>query len=280
MITELEKSQFHLCKGLLNEQGQLEAKAVVEGANPGRVFVDDMDTPTSGLIWLGNHDGFIFFGDEKNERFNHEVNHFIDTVITPEARKAGLFWFEAIGNHEKWDEMLEKLFAHRKLGSWNQRVYTLQQSDYKSSGALPVEQGYRVVKISETLYHNRDHSIKNIAFLHRKILEFWSSPECFFREGIGYCIICNDEIVSVCFSGFVVGNVHCIDIETLQAHQGKKLAQKAAAAYAEDCLEHNLVPYWDCMESNKPSIAVAENLGFRIQLNYKGYEFPFEMLGE
>ena len=275
MISELKKSEFYMCKGLLNEQGQLEAKAVIEGVNPGRVFVDAIDVPTSGLIWLGNNDGFIFIGDEKNEGFHNEINHFIDTVITPEARKVGLAWFEGVGNHKKWDKMIEKMFEQRNLGSWNQRVYTLQKSDYKSNYALPIEQGYSVVKMSETLYNNSNNSIKNIEFLHSKILEFWSSPKCFFNEGIGYCIVYNNEIVSVCFSGFVVENVHCIDIETLQEHQGKKLAQKVALTYVEDCLDNNIVPYWDCMESNKPSIAVAENIGFRNIFTYKGYEFPF-----
>jgi GNAT superfamily N-acetyltransferase len=276
MISELKQSEFHRCKGLIYEQGQLEAKAVIERVNPGRIFVDDIDIPATGFIWLGNNDGFIFIGDERNERFNVQINHFIDTVIKPEARKVGLAWFEGIGNHRNWDKIIEKVFEHRNLGSWNQRVYTLQKNDYKGIYAPPIEQGYSVVKISQTLYNNSDNSIKNIEFLHSKISEFWSSSKRFFKEGIGYCVVYKNEIVSMCFSGFVVENVHCIDIETLEEHQGKKLAQRVALTFVEDCLENNIVPYWDCMESNKPSIAVAENIGFRNKFDYKGYEFPFE----
>ncbi len=33
----------------------------------------------SGLIWLGNNDGFVFFGSEQNEEFNNELNDFIDS---------------------------------------------------------------------------------------------------------------------------------------------------------------------------------------------------------
>lgn len=276
MIAELKKSEFYKCKDLLNAQGQVEGKAVVEGLNPGRIFVDDIDSPTSGLIWLGNNDGFYFIGNERNERFNTKLNYFIDTVIIPEARKVGLTWFEGIGNHHKWDETIKKVFENRNLGSWNQRVYTLQKNDYKDNLELTVEDGYNIVKISEILLKNRNQSIKNIEFLHSKIVECWSSPKRFFNEGIGYCVVYKNEIVSVCFSNFVVDNIHCIDIETLEEHQGKKLAQKVAITFVEDCLENNLVPYWDCMESNKPSIAVAENIGFRNVFNYIGYEFKFE----
>lgn len=273
MITELNHSDFYRCKTLLNDHGQLEAKAVVEKVNPGRIFVDDIEKPTSGIIWLGNNDGFIFIGNEGNKEFNSNLNQFIDTVIIPEARKVSLDWFEAIGNHNKWDETIKRVFENRNIGSWNQRVYLLQKQDYRGNYILPIEHGYSAVKINEMLYNNYDHTIINIEFLHSKILEFWSSPDKFFSEGIGYCIVYQNEIVSICFSGFVVDKFHCIDIETLEKHRGKKLAQRVAVTFVEECMDKHLVSYWDCMESNKPSMAVAENIGFKNVFNYKGYEF-------
>lgn len=101
LILELAKDEFSKCKKLINENGQLEAIAIVENINPGRIFVDDVNHPTSGLIWLGNNDGFIFFGSEQNDGFNNKLNHFIDTVIKPEAKKVDLKWFEGVGNHKK-----------------------------------------------------------------------------------------------------------------------------------------------------------------------------------
>ncbi|WP_102272362.1 GNAT family N-acetyltransferase [Cytobacillus massiliigabonensis] len=276
MITELDKTEFSKCRKLLNEHGQAEAIAIVENINPGRIFVDDINNPASGLIWLGNNDGFIFFGSEQNEEFNNELNDFINNVIIPEAKKVQLKWFEGVGNHEKWNNKIEKVFEHRKLGRWNQRVYTLRKDDYKGNDEPVIEREYKVIKICHTLFENSNNSIKNIEFLQSKIAAYWSSPESFFNNGIGYCIVYRNEIVSVCFSGFVAGNVHCIDIETLEPHQGKKLAQRAAHRFVKECLENNMVPYWDCMEVNKPSVAVAENIGFRNIFNYVGYEFSLE----
>ncbi|WP_152657982.1 GNAT family N-acetyltransferase [Oceanobacillus sp. CFH 90083] len=274
MITELKSSKFCKCKELLHEQSQLEAKAVVEGVNPGRIFVDDVESPASGLIWLGNNDGFFFIGNESNGAFNNELNHFIDTVIVPEARKIGLTWFEGIGDHIKWEETIKRLFEDRHLGSWDQRVYTLQKGDYKGNSFEPaMEEGYNIVKISERLFENSDQSVENIEFLHSRILESWSSLNSFLEKGIGYCVMFKNRIVSICFSNFAVDNIHATAIETLEEHQGKKLAQKAALTYVEECLENNLIPYWDCMDSNKPSIAVAENIGFKNIFNYTGYEF-------
>ncbi|WKT79329.1 GNAT family N-acetyltransferase [Lysinibacillus fusiformis] len=96
MIVELDNADFSKCRELLNEQGQLEAKAVVERINPGRIFVDNRDNPSSGLIWLGNNDGFVFFGSEQNEEFINKLNDLIDNIIIPEAKKVQLKWFEGV----------------------------------------------------------------------------------------------------------------------------------------------------------------------------------------
>ncbi len=203
------------------------------------------------------------------------MKHLINNVIKPEAKKVGLNCFEGIGNHSKWNKTIERIFQHRNLKSWNQRVYTLRKEDYENHHESKIEQGYTVLKMDKALYEN-NNTFKNIDFLQSKILEFWSSPDHFFNEGIGYCIVYDDLIVSVCFSGFVFENIHCIDIETIEEHQGKKLAQKITHSFVKDCLENNITPYWDCMELNKPSVAVVENVGFINVCNYVGYYFLFD----
>lgn len=276
MISELSKNDFYKCSGLINEHGQLEVKAVIAGVNPGRIFVDNVSSPNSGLIWLGNNDGFFFIGDAKNIEFNNTINDFIDEVIVPEAKKVGLNCFEAIGNHSNWNKTIDRIFQHRNLKSWNQRVYTLRKEGYENHHEPEIEQEYTVLKMSKALYENSNNTFKNIDFLQSKILEFWSSSDRFFNEGIGYCIVYDDLIVSVCFSGFVFENIHCIDIETIEGYQGRKLAQKIAHSFVKDCLENDIIPYWDCMELNKPSVAVVENVGFTNVFNYVGYYFLFE----
>ncbi|EJR16584.1 GNAT family N-acetyltransferase [Bacillus paranthracis] len=276
MICELSKNDFYKCNSLVNEHGQLEVKAVIAGVNPGRIFVDNVSSPNSGLIWLGNNDGFFFIGDAENAEFNNVINDFIDKMIIPEAKKVGLDCFEAIGNHSNWNKTIDGIFQHRNLKSWNQRVYTLKQTDYENHHEPEIEQEYTVLKMSKALYENSNNTFKNIDFLQSKILEFWSSSDRFFNEGIGYCIVYDDLIVSVCFSGFVFENIHCIDIETIEGYQGRKLAQKIAHSFVKDCLENDIIPYWDCMELNKSSVAVVENVGFTNVFNYVRYYFLFE----
>ncbi|MEI2666253.1 GNAT family N-acetyltransferase [Rossellomorea sp. LJF3] len=276
MIPELEPSEFYKCKKLLVHDGLLESKAAVEGMHSDRIFVDDPMSPDSGFIWLGSNNGFIFIGNEENTGFNSQLNHHFNTVIKPEANRVGLTGFEAIGDHPKWNKTIKNVFGENLKG-YHQKVYELQKDHYIQKNEPLLEQGYKTVKITKSMVENNgSETYRNIEFLQSKVLQFWPSLERFFRHGVGYMVVYENEIVSVCFSGVVAGNVHGIDIETLPHHQGKKLAQKVAHAFLQDCLENEIIPYWDCMEINEASVSIAEKIGFRNKLNYSWYSVPFE----
>ncbi|PFG05356.1 GNAT family N-acetyltransferase [Bacillus sp. es.034] len=275
MISELEQSEFYRCKALLVHGGLLESKAAIEGMHSDRIFVDDPLSPASAFIWLGSNNGFIFIGNEENAGFNSQLTHHFNTVIKPDANRMGLTRFEAIGDHPKWNKTIKSVFGENLKG-YNQKVYELQK-DYYIQHEPRLEQGYETVKITKSvLENNASETYRNIEFLQSKVLQFWPSFDKFLHHGLGNMVVYENEIVSICFSGVVAENVHGIDIETLPHHQGKKLAQKGAHAFVQDCLENEIIPYWDCMEINEPSVAVAEKIGFRNKLNYSWYSVPFE----
>lgn len=275
MISELEPSEFYRCKALLVHGGLLESKAAIEGMHSDRIFVDDLLSPTSGFIWLGSNNGFIFIGNEENADFNSQLNHHFNTVIKPDANRMGQTSFEAIGDHPKWNKTIKSVFGENLKG-YNQKVYELQKNHYLQHEPR-LEKGYETVKITKSVLENKGfETYRNIEFLQLKVLEFWPSFDKFLQYGLGNMVVYQNEIVSVCFSGVVAGNVHGIDIETLPHHQGKKLAQKVTHAFVQDCFENEITPYWDCMEINDASVSVAETLGFRNKFNYRWYSVRFE----
>lgn len=54
----------------------------------------------------------------------------------------GLHYFEGIGNHQKWNQTIEKVFKYRELGSWKQRVYKL----HKANNEPDIKEGFTVFK--------------------------------------------------------------------------------------------------------------------------------------
>ncbi|WP_273834254.1 GNAT family N-acetyltransferase [Guptibacillus sedimenti] len=274
MIHELDQAEFYKCKTLLNDIGHLEAKAVIEGNNPGRVFVDHLEIPKAGLIWLGNHDGFFFIGDEQSDVFLQEINNFMDTTIIPEARQLNVTTFIAIGNHSRWNKTIETLFTHRDMNKFKQHVYRLEHPKEHHHPSIKSE--YQVIKISEALLNDQNHSITNNRFLQSKIAEFWASLNDFLAKGIGYGVVYQNQLVSLCFSGFVAGNVHELDMETIEEHQGKKLGQVAASSVVKECVDKGMVPYWDCEEANQASNAIARKIGLEKIFSYNVYLFPMD----
>ncbi|KAB8134690.1 GNAT family N-acetyltransferase [Gracilibacillus oryzae] len=269
MIVELKREDFKLCKNLLNRQSHLEPISVINGTNPGRVFVDHEQKPTSGIVWLGNNDGFIFIGNAQNDKFNQALNPFIDQFIVEEAGKVNLHYMEAIGNKRAWNATLKQVFHMREHSNWNQRVYTLKNYEYLEKNEPNIDPDYKITQINKDIFKSH---IVNLDYLKEKILESWQSLDDFCDNGIGFCMIADKEIASMCFSNFVAGNVHCIAIETLKKYEGNKLAQKVAHAFVKECFRQKKLPYWDCMEENEASIAVAERVGFKPYFQYIGFD--------
>ena len=54
-----------------------------------------------------------------------------------------------------------------------------------------------------------------------------------------------------------------IDIEVLKEHRKRGVAKALASAFVKQCMKCGLVPHWDCVESNKGSICLAESVGFK-----------------
>lgn len=52
MILELNKQDFYKIRHIAEQCQNIEVKAIVNGNNPGGVYVDDPITPTAALIWI------------------------------------------------------------------------------------------------------------------------------------------------------------------------------------------------------------------------------------
>lgn len=111
----------------------------------GRIFVDNVDSPRSGLIWQGNSDGFIFI----------------------EATAQGIEWLECIGNHQSWYTAFHEIFNDKQLASWDQNVYMLSPSSFHSKASHHNYSEFIVSQLTkEFLKHAK---IKNIEFVESKI---------------------------------------------------------------------------------------------------------------
>ena len=248
-----------------------EALAVIEGNNPGWVFADDLNTPRTALVWAQGIEGFYLVGDTDNTAFLESLDDNIDHVLKPRLHTLGTTWFEISGG-KNWDSVIENVFGNRNLERSQQWVYTLKPTKCRTAVQPETVGDCKLQRIDQRLL--ADLSASNEEFLRAKLALFWGSERAFLKTGLGYVLVCGEEIASLCCSGFVSGNTHAIDVETEASHRRKGYAEAVAKAFVAACIERHLQPYWDCMAENVASAQLAQKLGFARSHTYTLYSFP------
>jgi len=156
----------------------------------------------------------------------------------------------------------------KKKKAW---VYTLEPARRQAAIWPGPVDGCTLLRIDQSLM--ADYHARNAAFLLARLERFWGGLEAFLNVGIGYVLVCGEEIASLCCTGFVAGDTHVVEIETEAAQRRKGYAQASASAFIAECVERRCRPYWDCMAENTASARLAEKLGLARSCSYNLYSF-------
>jgi 3-dehydroquinate dehydratase len=270
MIHELQQSSS---KNFAMDSLFPEALAIVYGNNPGWIFVDDIEIPSAALVWAQGIEGFYLIGDANCEVFHEELEIYTDIVIKPRLNKLGKTELEISGD-ETWDLVMENIYKSQNLKSSQQWVFTLKPTTKKEFMQQKLDGDYEIKRINGDLI--ADLSVGSKEFLYSKIHSFWRNLEAFISRGKGFVLTNGEEIVSLCFSGFVSENIHVMDIETKESHRRKGYAEIVSQAYIADCIDEGFRLHWDCMAENYASIRLAKKLGFKKSHVYTLYSFSLQ----
>ncbi len=271
MIYELNPSQFESIAHLLNgDRINLEVKAVVEGYNPGWVFVDNVMTPSTAMVWSRGIKGFYFLGDTNSLEFNNSLNTYIKYIITPRAKKLDLDSFEFSGTSLEWDKKLAQIFKDRDLQVSKQFVYKRPQKSKHAGVAVELDDSFSIRKVDGNLLKESEY---NLDLVKSNVLEWWGNVGDFSKHGIGFCIMHEKQAVCSCTASSYDGHEIQSHIVTKEAYRKKGLATIAVEEFVKESHTRHLDLYWDCMEKNKGSRVLAEKLGYKKSYEYNLYEF-------
>lgn len=275
MIYEISKDKYKSIHNILDDSmDNIEVKAVIDGINPGWIFVDSIESPRTAMVWSKGIQGFYFVGDENNTEFNNNINEFIEIEIKSRLFEEKLNWFEFSGETEKWNDNFEKIFRNRPLKKSKQFQYKLEHNSWILHNKRKLKDEYILRQIDRKLLD--DPNIINIEFISSEIMRWWNSYEDYFKNTFGYCIIFKNKIVNYCICNFKYKNVHTIGIETLDGFRRQGLSQITTEAFIDNCTNNQLNPRWECMESNLASRSLAEKLGFHRNHIYTLYYFSLD----
>lgn len=245
-----------------------EVMSVIEGNNPGDIFVDNINTPTTGLVWNQGMEGFYFIGDSKNKEFLEKINGFINNKIKIFLKKKHIDYFEFSGTTVDWEKTIEDIFSNRDLKSWGQLIYIFNGEDIKKSIN---KFRYDIHSLKDSSTNHQGYS--NWRYYKTVLTSFWGSIDNLIDKGNCYYATDNNKIIGVCYSGFSTSETNTIGIETDRKYQQQSVGYNLAMKCIKEMLGEGKLPWWDCMEENIPSKKLAEKLGFIKREEYICYKF-------
>ncbi len=181
MIYELNNPDYEKVRPLFHPLAwHLTSAAVLDGNNPGRVFVDDPANPQTAFMF--SPEGCYLAGNPDNEAFNHALNHAIYAGEVPGERVSALFF---VYHPESWEVRLAALLDPRPPIRMLRRHYVCREVKYDWRANLP--DGFAVHRINQALLNQAGLRIP--AHMHNWMGNNWGSTAGFLERGFGFVTI-------------------------------------------------------------------------------------------
>lgn len=186
-MRKLQQNEYDCARTIFRDLADfnLAVEAVLTGAMPGEVWVNEVQQPRVGF--MSTFDGHFLTGD-----VNHTHSYpALKATIPPVAYLKF--------SPPEWEEKLSDVWVNRiarPLPRYYFRLYTQKMADWRER----VPKDFRVVPIDAELV--RQGELKNLHIV-TDWIEDWFSPEDFFQHGFGFCLIHDQTIASVCMTDCV-----------------------------------------------------------------------------
>jgi RimJ/RimL family protein N-acetyltransferase len=258
-MRELKNSEFSSIIQLLNQEKVhcTFAYAVAEGKQPGRIYVDNHTEPKSCLVTCTSGK-YLVAGETNNNSFNEFISSFLYNKENHSS------YFDIYSSSHDWiiklDEILGDSAAKlsRQLFEYD---YSNLSSLLVSSEMLP--EGFELKEMDAALFE------KYAREMDPSYNDLWENPNNFASNGFGFCVLKDNEFVSVCNTYYVRQGFAEIDVVTKDKFRGQGFALAACSKFIKYCVENSIKPLWDCDDGNEGSKKLADKLGFKSVETYQ-----------
>lgn len=258
MLTRLSPPAYDTAADLLTGlDHQLSARAVLSGAMPGVVFVDDPTRPSA--VFVHSPEGNFIGGDPTNLRFVADLRAHLAAVFNAERDGDLVLSFD----HDDWLPVAEAIVPDLFLFQVPRRHY-VYRGERPGLQANPPS-GYRIVPIDAALLEHRqvpDHV--------RDWMDGnWGGADGFLARGFGAAALYGEAVVSWSLADCIVAERAEIGIHTAPEHRRRGLASQVTAATLAIAFDHGLTEVgWHCNDDNAGSYRTAESVGFKLARQY------------
>jgi hypothetical protein len=229
---------------------------VLEGRQPGRVFVDRAKDPTAAIVNTANF--YCFGGSPAALDLPKDVLGLLEHEVMPHQEHLICLWFS-----QPWQAALQAALQPCEPSSHEVTTFALNAARFRALHA-----GWRQRIPSGFTLKRMDASM-----VPGWLAESWGSAQNFYTNGFGYCLFddaqpeARNEFTSNAQTVFL-GDRHAgTGVGTEEAYRRRGLATTVCCAYIEHCLETGISPEWGC-SNNEASERLAVSLGYGERRNW------------
>ena len=250
------------------------ARTIIEKYLPGRVYVDNVNTPT--IFYIVHPYGMsLLFGNCDNEEFNHQFREY---ALNKDKSRNKYEWMQVFP--DSWDNKLNDLFGsdlikysnnsknEKDKVELNGRVnFKFNQDDYFTFKQNVSKINCKIVRTDKKIFYDMKGTVVPLLF--------WKDAEQFYNQGIGFSLFYDNNLASTAYSAYIHDNYLELGIETVEEYRGKGLAQYVCSTLIDYCLQNNIEPVWSCRLENTVSYKLAQKLGFKPISKRTYYKLPY-----
>lgn len=232
---------------------------VLDGNNPGQVFVNNAGPVTSALVCTGGN-YFYLAGQADTEFMRQAAQQITEIQKAGHDKSAVVFCFDGPCQQEL-DGVLAPYGAFR-IG---RRIFSFDDTRHRQAAVAinNVQPGFTLKRMEATAGDKVGAA------------ETWGSAGQFISKGFGWGLYCENELIAGCHTVFIGSGYAELSVFTEEKYARRGFAFLTASAAIAECLSRNLIPCWTCWDYNDPSAALAVKLGFLeqqpIQAHYWEY---------
>ena len=239
--------------------GQLEmvTRAIACGNTRGRLWLSRGSGPLLAMLWDQGNNVFYIRGEGDAGALGDVVR----SSIREAALGAGSAYFTVRALSPEAGPLAEEAFAPYLKGTVEKLFYAYTRATAPASQP-PTAEGATFCEIDAQFLEDRGRP--NTEAVVNEVKWMWPSLDAYTRHGFGIAAVVDEAVACWCTAEYVSSTACGIGIETVPEHRNKGIATGTAARFVSQALDRGLRPHWECGEANKPSVRVAEKLGFQL----------------
>jgi RimJ/RimL family protein N-acetyltransferase len=251
----------------------LSLQAAIERLGPGRIFVDDVARPRTGLALTV--EGYLLAGEHDDPEILEALRQFLrDSIFTGKVYVNGADSLSLAVHPEAWEARLPELIPTYDALKLPRYHYLCRRVALDWRSSLP--DGYALRRIDRELLADPDLALSE-GLAEEEIEAYWGSVSHFLERGIGFCVLHGVDEVSHCTADCAAGTQVDVGVYSAPAHRRKGLAAAVVAATVEHCLSYGANQVgWHCNAENTGSWKTAERVGFERNREYVYYYYAYD----